>query len=133
MGQGSIFLTRRNHIDGIKPVGTPIPHRINQVIIKEFTLKTLAKLNTATTKNMGVITVGMGLQTEEVTEERKRRRNSKESFTKMNKNRKMEDDIRSKMVQGNPKITEKPMKKGGSRKAKSSMDKGDEKNNLTRT
>ena len=37
------------------------------------------------------------------------------------------------MVQTNPKITKKLMKEGGSRKAKSSTDKGDEKNNLTRT
>ena len=58
----------------------------------------MAKLNPAATKNMGVIAVGMRLQTEEVTEERKRRRNSKKSFTKMNKNRKMEDSIGSKMV-----------------------------------
>ena len=66
-------------------------------------------------------------------EERKRRRNSKESFTEMYKNRKMEDGIGSKMVQNNPKITEKLMKEGKSRKAKSSTDKGDEKNNFTRT
>ena len=76
---------RRNQIGGIKPVGTPIPHRINQVIIKEFTLKTLAKLNPTATKNMGVIAAGLGLQMKEETKERKRRRNSKESFTKMNK------------------------------------------------
>ena len=75
----------------------------------------------------------MGFQTKEVAKERKRRGNSKESFAKMNKNRKMEDDIGSKMVQANPKITEKPMKKGGSRKAESGTDKGDKKNNLTRT
>ena len=50
---------RRNQIGGIKLVGTPIPHRINQVIIKEFTLKTL--INTAATKNMGVIVVGLWL------------------------------------------------------------------------
>ena len=69
----------------------------------------------------------------EVTKERKRRRNSKEGFTKMNKDRKMKDGIGSKMVQANPKITEKSMKEGGSREAKSSTDKGGEKNNLTRT
>jgi len=51
---------RRNHVGGIKPVSTSIPHRINQVIIKEFILKTLAKLNPIATKNMGVIAVGMG-------------------------------------------------------------------------
>ena len=74
---------RRNQVGGIKPVSTPIPHRINQVIVKEFASKTLAKLNPAATKNIGVIAAGLWLQTKEVMKERKRRRNSKESFTKM--------------------------------------------------
>ena len=65
--------------------------------------------------------------------ERKRRRNSKKSFTKMNENRKMKDNIWSKMVQANPKIVEKSVKKGRSRKAETGTDKGDEKNNLTKT
>ena len=60
-------------------------------------------------------------------------RNSKESFTKMNKDRKMKDNIGSKMIQANPKIAEKPMKKSRSREAKSSTDKGNEENDLTRT
>ena len=124
---------RGDHIGDIKLVGTPIPHRINQVIIKEFTLTTLTKLNPAATKNMGVIATELGFQTEEVTKERKRKRNSKKNFTKMNKNGKMKDNIGSKMVQANPKIAEKLVKKSRSRKAESSMDKGDEKNNLTRT
>jgi hypothetical protein len=91
----------RNHISGIKLVRTPIPHRINQVIIKELIFMTLAKLDPTATKNMGVITAVFGFQTEEVTKERKERRNSKESFTKMDKNREMEDSIGSKMVQAN--------------------------------
>ena len=124
---------RRNQIGGVKPVGTPIPHRINQVIVKEFAFKTLAKLNPAATKNIGVIAAGLWLQTKEVMKERKRRRNSKESFTKMNKNRKMEDGIGSKMVQANSKITKKSMKEGRSRKAKTGTDKGDKKKDLTRT
>ena len=94
---------------------------------------TLMKLNPVATKNMGVIAAGLGLQTEEVTKERKERRNSKKSFTKMNKNREMEKNIGSKMVKANPKIAEKSVKKSGSRKAESDTDKGDEKNNLTRT
>ena len=110
-----------------------MPHRINQVIIKEFTLKTLMKLNTTATKNMGVIAAGLWLQTEEVTKERKRRRNSKKSFTKMNKYGKMKDNIGSKMVLTNPKIAKKSVKKSRSRKAKFDMDKRDKKNNLTRT
>ena len=89
---------RRNQIGGVKPVDTPIPHRINQVIVKELAFKTLAKLNPTATKNIGVIVVGLWLQTKEVAKERERRRNSKESFTKMNKNGKMKDSIGSKMV-----------------------------------
>ena len=86
---------RRNQIGGIEPVSAPNPHRINQVIVKEFAFKTLVKLNPTATKNVGVFTAGLRLQTKEVTEKRKRRRNSKESFTEMYKNRKMEDSIRS--------------------------------------
>ena len=51
----------------------------------------------------------------------------------MNKDRKMKDNIGSKMIQANPKIVEKLMNKSRSRKAKSDMDKGVKKNNLTRT
>jgi hypothetical protein len=75
----------RNHIGGIEPVGAPIPNRINQVIIKELIFMTLTKLDPAATKNMGVVTAGLGFQMEEVAKERKGRRNSKESFAKMKK------------------------------------------------
>ena len=51
----------------------------------------------------------------------------------MNENRKMKDSIGGKMGKANPKIVEKSVKKSGSRKAESGTDKGDEKNNLTRT
>ena len=89
---------RRNQIGGVKPVDTPIPHRINQVIVEEFALKTLAKLNPAATKNTSVFATGLRFQAKEVMKERKRRGNSKESFTKMNKDRKMKDNIGSKMI-----------------------------------
>ena len=75
----------------------------------------------------------MWLQTKEVTKERKRRRNSKESFTKMNKNRKMKDSIGGKMVQSNPKIIKESMEEGRVEKAESSMDKGDKEDDVTRT
>ena len=51
----------------------------------------------------------------------------------MNKDRKMENSIGSKVIQANPKIVEKSMKKSISQEAKSSTDKGNEENNLTRT
>ena len=63
---------RRNQIGSIKLVGTPIPHRINQVIVKELALKTLAKLNPAATKNISVIATGLWLQTKEVAIEREK-------------------------------------------------------------
>jgi hypothetical protein len=65
----------RNHIGGIKPVGTLILHRINQVIIKELIFVTLVKLDPTATKNMGVITAGLGFQIEEVAKKGKERRN----------------------------------------------------------
>ena len=80
---------RRNQIGGIEPVSAPIPHRINQVIVKEFAFETLAKLNLVATKNIGVFAAGLRLQTKEVMEERKRRRNSKESFIEMYKNKRL--------------------------------------------
>ena len=70
---------------------------------------------------------------EKVAKEGKRRRNSKEGFTKMNENGKMKDSIGGKVIQANPKIAKKPMKKSRSQEAKSSTDKGNEENNLTRT
>ena len=91
------------------------------------------KLNPTTTKNIGFFTAGLGFQAKEVTKQRKRRGNSKESFTKMNEDRKVKDCIRSKMIQANPKIAEKLMKKGRGGKAKSSMNERDKKNDLTRT
>ena len=89
---------RRNQIGGIEPVSMLIPHRINQVIVKELAFKTLAKLDPTATKNIGFFTAGLRLQTKEVAEKRKRRRNSKESFTKMNKDRKVKDCIGRKMI-----------------------------------
>ena len=51
----------------------------------------------------------------------------------MNKDRKVKDCIRSKMIQANPKIVEKLMKKGRGRKTKSSANERDKKNDLIRT
>jgi len=68
-----------------------------------------------------------------VAEKRKRRRNSKESFTEMYENRKMEDSIGGKMVQSNPKIIKESMEEGRSGKVESSTDKGDKEDDLTRT
>ena len=124
---------RRNQVGSIKPVSMSISYKINQVIVKEFTSKTLAKLNPTATKNAGVIAARLGLQMKEVTKERKRRRNSKESFTKMNKDKKMKDSIGGKMVQSNPKIIKESMEEGRSGKAESSTDKGDKEDDLTST
>jgi hypothetical protein len=124
---------RRGHIGSIKPVDTPIPHRINQVIIKILNFATPAKLNPTATKSIGIITTGLGFQMKEVAKKREGRRNFKESFTKMNKDRNMEDNIRSEMVQSNVKIIKKTMEESRSREVESSTNKGHKENNLTRT
>jgi hypothetical protein len=69
----------------------------------------------------------------EVAKKREGRRNSKESFTKMNKDKNMEDIIGSEMDQSNVEIIKKMMEESRSREAESSMDKGHKENNLTRT
>ena len=51
----------------------------------------------------------------------------------MNKDKKVKECIRSKMVQANPKIAKKLMKKSRGGKAKSSTNERDKKNDLTRT
>ena len=51
----------------------------------------------------------------------------------MNKDRKVKNCIRSEMVQANPKIVKKLMKKSRGGKAKSSTNEKDKKNDLTRT
>ena len=51
----------------------------------------------------------------------------------MNKDRKVKDCIMSKIVQANPKIAKKLMKKSRGGKAKSSANERDKKNDLTRT
>jgi hypothetical protein len=94
---------------------------------------TLAKLDPAATENIGVVTAGLGFQMKEVAKERKGRRNSKESFAKVNKNREIKDNIEGKMVQSNLKVTKKAMKKRRGGKIKSSTNERDKKNNLTRT
>ena len=60
----------RDQIGSIKPIGTPIFYRINQVIVKELDLKTLAKLNPATAKNAGFFTAGLRFQMKEKAKKR---------------------------------------------------------------
>jgi len=61
---------RRNQICGIKPISTPIPHRINQVIVKELAFKTLAKLDPTAAENIGLFAMGLRLQMKEVAKKR---------------------------------------------------------------
>ena len=66
----------RDQIGSIKPVGTPIFYRINQVIVKELALKTLVKLNPTTAKNAGFFAAGLRFQMKEKAKKRQRRRDS---------------------------------------------------------
>ena len=84
---------RRDQIGSVKPLGTPIFDRIDQVVIKKLDFETLAKLNPATAEGTGFLTAGLRFQAKEKAKKRERRRDPKEGFTKMNKNRKMENSI----------------------------------------
>jgi hypothetical protein len=75
------------HVSGIKPLETPLLHRINQVIIEKEILFALVELNPTTTQRRNIITPGVWFQTKEITEQGDGRGNSKESFTEMDKYR----------------------------------------------
>jgi hypothetical protein len=50
------------HVSGVKPLGTPLLHRINQVIVEEKNLLTLAELNPIATQRRNIITPGVWFQ-----------------------------------------------------------------------
>ena len=73
---------RRNHISGIKPVSTLIPHRINQVIIKEFTLTTLNETESHSHREHGCHRCGVGVSDERSNEREKEKEEFQEKFHK---------------------------------------------------
>ena len=60
----------RDQIGSVKPLGTPIFDRIDQVIIKKLNFETLAKLNPATAEGTGFFTAGLGFQAKEKAKKR---------------------------------------------------------------
>jgi hypothetical protein len=50
---------RRVHVPSIKPLGMSLLDRVNQVIVEEQTIFTLAKLNPITTQRRGTVTLGV--------------------------------------------------------------------------
>jgi hypothetical protein len=60
---------RRVHVPSVKPLGTSLLDRINQVIIEEQTLFTLVKLNPTTTHRRSIVTPGVWFQAEEITKQ----------------------------------------------------------------
>ena len=60
----------RDQIGSVKPLGTPIFYRIDQVIVKKLNLETLAKLNPTTAKNAGFFAAGLRFQTKEKAKKR---------------------------------------------------------------
>jgi hypothetical protein len=56
------------NVSGVKPLGTPLLHRINQVIVKIEILFALVELNPTTTQRRNIITPGVWFQTKEITE-----------------------------------------------------------------
>jgi hypothetical protein len=61
------------HVFDVKPLGTPLLHRINQVIVEEEILLTLAELNPTATQRRNIITLRVWFQTKEITKQGDRR------------------------------------------------------------
>jgi hypothetical protein len=76
---------RRVHVPSVKPLGTPLLDRINQVIIKKQTFFALVKLNLTTTQRRSTVSLGVWFQAKEIAKQGNRRKDSKESLKKMNK------------------------------------------------
>jgi hypothetical protein len=60
----------RNHVCSIKPLGTPVPNRINKIIIEKEGFLPLIELDATTTQRRSLVTPRMQLQTEKETKER---------------------------------------------------------------
>ena len=67
------------------------------------------KLNTSTPQNTWICGVRVWFQFEKIAKKSDGGGNTKESFTKMNKNRQMQVGVRVQMVQGYAVIMQKPM------------------------
>jgi hypothetical protein len=111
----------------------PLLHRINQVIVEEEILLTLAELNPTTTQRRNIITPGVWFQTKEIMKQGDRRGDSKKGFIEMNKHGQVKHTIQGQMIKTNLKILEETMKKSQGRQAETGSNKRDKQNNLTRT
>jgi hypothetical protein len=47
------------HVSGVKPLGMPLLHRINQIIVEKEILFALVELNPTTTQRRNIITPGV--------------------------------------------------------------------------
>jgi hypothetical protein len=73
----------RNHVCSIKPLRTPVPNRINKIIIKKEGFLPLTELDATTTQRRSDVTPRMQLQTEKETKQRDSRNNANKSFIEM--------------------------------------------------
>jgi hypothetical protein len=58
---------------GVKPLGTPLLHRINNVIVEKEILLALVELNPAATQRRNIITLGVWFQMKEIAKQRDER------------------------------------------------------------
>jgi hypothetical protein len=123
----------REHVFGVKPLGMPLLHRINQVIVEKEIFLTLAELNPTATQRRNIITPGVWFQMKEIMKQGDRRGDSKEGFTEMNKHGQVKHTIWSQMIKTNPEILEETMKKSRGGQAEIGPNKRDKQDDLTRT
>jgi hypothetical protein len=56
----------REHVSGVKPLRTPLFHRLIQVIVEKEILLALVELNPIATQRRNIITPGVWFQTKEI-------------------------------------------------------------------
>jgi hypothetical protein len=88
----------REDVFGIKPLGMPLLHRINQVIVEKKIFLALEELIRTTTQMRNIITLGVWFQMKEITKQGDGRGDSKEGFAEMNKHIQVKHTIRGQVI-----------------------------------
>ena len=106
-----VHLQRRPHVPRIKPLGPLVLYKIHQGIVDILVLPPHVELNNSTPKNTWTCGVRVWSHFEKVAKYSDRWGDAKESFTEINKDRKMQDGVRVQMIQGYAIIVQKPVQK----------------------
>lgn len=101
------------HVAYVKPLGSPVFHRINQGIGHILTLPVVPELDFGASDYCRSSRIQLWLQLKIVLEQCNRWWDSKKSFTNMEKDRYVENGIQCQVVEGYPIEMEQSLQKSG--------------------